>query len=244
MMALTDRKRLDELVDAYARREEQIKLFRDQLLLALNGSAKLSALVHSMRSRIKDPKHLREKLERKVAASKLARKKFDISPDNLLVKINDLVGIRILHLHTRQIQQIDAVLKEIFEENQYSLIEGPFARTWDDESRTYFHECKIATQESPSMYTSVHYVIESVSRTKVTAEIQVRTLSEEVWGEVDHSMNYPHPSKSLPCREQLKVLARVTSSATRLVDSIFMSLEDHRKASTKKARSPKKRKGS
>ena len=77
------------------------------------------------------------------------------------------------------------------------------------------------------MYTSVHYVIESASRTKVTAEIQVRTLMEEVWGEVDHSMNYPHVTESLPCREQLKVLARVTSSATRLVDSIFATLDDH-----------------
>ena len=34
------------------------------------------------------------------------------------------------------------------------------------------------------MYTSVHYVIGSASRTTVTCEIQVRTLMEEVWGEV------------------------------------------------------------
>ena len=32
------------------------------------------------------------------------------------------------------------------------------------------------------MYTSVHYVVSSKSRTKVTCEIQVRTLMEEVWG--------------------------------------------------------------
>ena len=91
----------------------------------------------------------------------------------------------------------------------------------------------INTRKSPSMYTSVHYVIGSASRTTMTAEIQVRTLMEEVWGEVDHSMNYPHPSDSLACREQLKVLARVTSSASRLVDSIFVTLDDHRRTVTR-----------
>ena len=80
------------------------------------------------------------------------------------------------------------------------------------------------------MYTSVHYVIEPNSRTKSTGEIQVRTLAEEIWGEVDHTINYPKKSSILPCREQIKVLARVTSSCTRLVDSIF----EANKAKTKK----------
>lgn len=242
MSSSADGKRLDALVDSYSRHQEHVTLFRDQLLLALNSSAKLSALIHSIRSRLKDPRHLRDKLERKLRLCRSERKSFDIRPDNLLVKINDLVGIRILHLHTRQIRHINAVLREIFEENKYELVEGPFARTWDDESRNFFRECNIDTQESPSMYTSVHYVIESISRTKVTAEIQLRTLSEEVWGEVDHSMNYPQPSDSVPCREQLKVLARVTSSATRLVDSIFLTLEDHKTSHSKKRLGAKKRK--
>jgi len=75
------------------------------------------------------------------------------------------------------------------------------------------------------MYTSVHYVVESNSSTRATCEIQVRTLAEELWGEVDHTMNYPHESSVLSCREQIKVLARVTSSCSRLVDSIFRSAE-------------------
>lgn len=50
---------------------------------------------------------------------------------------------------------------------------------------------------------------------------------EEVWGEVDHSINYPHKTESLPCREQIKALARATSSCSRLVDSIFTSFDDY-----------------
>ena len=58
------------------------------------------------------------------------------------------------------------------------------------------------------------------------AELQVRTLAEELWGEVDHKINYPHPSDRSSCREQIKVLARITSSCTRLVDSIFHSHQE------------------
>ena len=220
---------LESLVAVYEQHTAQIGLFRDQLLLALSSSARLSAVVHSVRSRLKDRSHLLDKLRRKYLKCKFDGQPFDIDKDNLLLKVNDLVGVRILHLYTRQIREIDAALREVFQEGQYNLLEGPFARSWDDESRQFFRDCQIETQDSPSMYTSVHYVIGSASRTKVTAEIQVRTLAEEVWGEVDHSINYPHKTDSVACAEQLKVLARVTSSTSRLVDSIFLTLEDDRR---------------
>jgi len=211
-----------------------LQLFLHQIRDAITESQELKPHVHSVRWRIKDPDHLRDKLERKIDAAKEAGKAFGITPENLLVKMTDLVGIRILHLYTRQIAEIDRVLQDIFSEQRFRLIEGPFARTWDDESRNFFAERGIQTQASPSMYTSVHYVIGSASRTKMTCEIQVRTLMEEVWGEVDHSINYPHATQSLACREQLKVLARVTSSATRLVDSVFATYNDFNSGQAKR----------
>jgi len=129
-------------------------------------------------------------------------------------------------LHTRQVEAIDRVLKEIFREHKFEVLEGPFARTWDDESREYFQGIGIEVQKSDTMYTSVHYVLSSNSVTTQTCEVQVRTLMEEVWGEVDHQVNYPHPNEHVACREQIRALARATSSATRLVDSIFATVED------------------
>ncbi|MGQ0641674.1 MAG: RelA/SpoT domain-containing protein [Gemmatimonadaceae bacterium] len=177
---------------------------------------------------MKDPDHLRAKLFRKIAEHRADATQFDITRQTLLTRITDLAGIRILHLYTRQIRDIDAAIRGILEEQQYALREGPFARTWDDESRAFFQQCGIETQSSPSLYTSVHYVVGSASRTVVTCEIQVRTLMEEVWGEVNHAINYPNPTELLSCREQIAVLARVTSSATRLVDSIFSTVAEHR----------------
>ena len=217
---------IETLVQSYIDRYGLVEVFRDQLTLALRSSDPLQPLVHSFKSRLKDPDHLRDKLHRKAARCIEDDVEFDFTPETLLTQINDLAGVRILHLYTRQIRDIDVHLRAICEEQQYQLLEGPFARTWDDESREFFAECNIEVQPSPTMYTSVHYIIGSASRTTVTCEVQVRTLMEEVWGEVDHALNYPHPTEVLALREELKVLARVTSSATRLVDAIFATHED------------------
>jgi GTP pyrophosphokinase len=226
---------VEELLRSYDEHVDRIRLFRDQLVTALESSAPLGDHIHSIRSRLKEREHLREKLLRKKAECDAQGKDFSVTPDNLLESVNDLAGVRLLHLYTRQIRAIDGVLREIFDEQQYELREGPFARTWDDESREFFRECGIATQDSPTMYTSVHYVVGSASRTTVTCEIQVRTLMEEVWGEVDHEVNYPVPTQDLGCREQIKVLARATSAATRLVDSIFLTDEQSRPTSSQSA---------
>ena len=203
-----------------------VNLFRKQILDAFSESKELQGLVHSTKSRLKDPDHLRDKLYRKLAKCKETDVLFEITPENLFEKINDLAGIRLLHLYTKQIKEIDAEIKRILGEMGIEIIEGPFARTWDDESRTFFVNAGIATQESPTMYTSVHYVVASKSKTLVTCEIQVRTLMEEVWGEVDHTINYPHKVDDVACSEQIRALARSTSSATRLVDSIFATVAD------------------
>jgi putative GTP pyrophosphokinase len=109
------------------------------------------------------------------------------------------------------------------------VLEGPEARIWDDEYEATFTKMKIATVSSERMYTSVHYVVDAGAGTKRTAEIQVRTLAQEYWGEVDHAINYPYPCGQPSVEEQIKVLARVTSSCTRLVDSIFFALEQEAK---------------
>jgi ppGpp synthetase/RelA/SpoT-type nucleotidyltranferase len=81
------------------------------------------------------------------------------------------------------------------------------------------------TKRSENLYTSVHYVIsDQMPGLKLTCELQVRTLTEETWGEVDHTLNYPHKSESVACLQQIRALARSTSAAGRLVDSIFATV--------------------
>ncbi|WP_337170187.1 hypothetical protein [Gemmatimonas aurantiaca] len=216
---------IEGLVQHYVLNQEKYKIFLNGMRV-LTEVSPLSTLIHSSKSRLKDPEHLRDKLRRKAAKALKDGVEFDISPDNLFERINDLAGLRILHLHTHQMEQIHKHLLAALEEARLPLVEDPFARTWDDESRAYFASIGIGSRDSDSMYTSVHYVIEANTRTKLTGEIQVRTLAEELWGEVDHSINYPHPTPLVACQEQIRVLARVTSSCSRLVDAIFTTHAD------------------
>ncbi|TAL73368.1 MAG: (p)ppGpp synthetase [Rhodanobacter sp.] len=226
MTALTslnskERAKVEAIVARYVSNRDLVQTMLDQLRMAIEGHAPLMACVHSLRWRIKDTDHLREKLTRKALKAKTEGSEFRVTPENLFETINDLAGLRILHLHSGQIVAIDKSLRDLFQEFRYEIVEEPKARTWDDESREFFRSIGIEPVESPTMYTSVHYVIAPNSQTRVTCELQVRTLAEELWGEVDHTMNYPHKSPVDTCCEQIKVLARVTSSCTRLVDSIF-----------------------
>ena len=218
---------IDELVLYYE--EDQNKRFvettEQNLLTHIASSKGLMTQIHSRRSRLKSAESLRDKLHRQYRKAAKQGNEWDITKDNLLVAINDLVGIRLLHLHTRQFATINTHLHEVFQEYRYEIVDGPWARTWDDEYRAFFADLDVKTMGSETLYTSVHYVVRTPARTHMTAEIQVRTLMEEVWGEVDHLINYPHESEHLPIREQIRALARSTSASTRLVDAIFRSNE-------------------
>ncbi|MBU2621822.1 MAG: RelA/SpoT domain-containing protein [Proteobacteria bacterium] len=217
---------IDSLVRHFVDNQPSFNGLLNQLRSHVEVSRRLKDLAHSVKWRVKDPAHLRAKLIRKGLEARAQGIGFLYTQENLFETINDLAGFRILHLHTRQIEEINKELLTIFDEQQWLKLEGPKARTWDDESRKYFNSIGIETQKSPSMYTSVHYVVQPNSRTKLTCEIQVRTLMEEVWGEVDHQINYPVKTNSFSCEEQIKVLARVTSSCSRLVDSIFLTYQE------------------
>jgi putative GTP pyrophosphokinase len=218
--------RIDSLVHYYeGHLLDRANRLAQNLLLLVNDS-RLRPLIHSTKMRAKNPENLRDKLHRKMHKCIKSGEVFDIDEDNLFLRINDLAGIRILHLHTAQVPAINKTLTVLLQNELYEIIEGPIARIWDEEYENIFRGYGIEAVKNNRLYTSVHYVVSAGNKDKIhTAEIQVRTLAEELWGEVDHSFNYPHPTDIRSCQEQIKVLARVTSSCTRLVDSIFLARE-------------------
>lgn len=211
-----------------------LEQFHRTLLGTIENSPALRPFVHSIRARIKDRDHLQDKLVRKMRDCAKKAKPFKITAKNLHTEINDLAGIRILHLHTMQAKEIDKQLKMVFARRGYHLIEGPEARTWDIEYEKFFADMGFQTRRSETLYTSVHYVVcDKVPQLTMTCEIQVRTLTEEVWGEVDHTLNYPHQTTSVACHQQLRALARATSASGRLVDAIYATVDDEEKRKVK-----------
>jgi putative GTP pyrophosphokinase len=190
-------RRIDELVHHFEENKSLFTTLLEQLRILFTDCKDLAPYIHSMKWRVKDPAHLKDKLIRKALEAKKAKQPFAITTENLFQRINDLAGFRILHLHTRQMNDINKAILSCLNEARYPIAEGPIAKTWDDETREYFQAIRIATEQSLTMYTSVHYVIASNSRTPSTCELQVRTLADEVWGEVDHTINYPIHRRAL-----------------------------------------------
>src|SRR6202521_287860 len=215
---------IGDLVAHYVANQGPIKRLLESLHVHVSESDALTKFTHSVKRRMKS---LKNKLIRKLEKDVKAGVEFHISKDNLFTEITDLGGYRILHLHTRQMDDINQALVQVLEEAQCTVIEGPKANVWDKETETYFQGIGISTDFNPRLYSSVHYIVSPhKSKANVRVEIQIRSLSEEIWGEVDHKFNYPHQIESVACGEQIKVLARVASSCTRLVDSIFASVAD------------------
>jgi len=175
-------------------------------------------IVHSIKTRMKDPLHLAEKIKRKIKEGKA------ISKDNFQFEITDLAGVRVFHLYQEQFKYIH---KEIIAKAEglgdWYIAEAPKAYTWDPECKSFFESQNIETAVKESFYTSIHYLIRPRSDSPICCEIQVRTLFEEIWGEVDHTLNYPEHTENIACREQLRVLAKLVGAGSRLVDSIFRS---------------------
>lgn len=177
--------------------------------------------IHSIKYRIKNPDHLLDKLKRKSENGVL------VNEYSLFDEITDLAGIRILHLYQDQFEIIHSQIMEKIESGDWILGEAPKAYTWDPETQRYFKGLGISTEIKDSYYTSVHYLVKTNNKSRICCEIQVRTLFEEIWGEIDHAINYPHKIDSTACSEQLKVLSRLVSTGTSLSNSIFRSYNEY-----------------
>ncbi len=212
--------RIARCLDAYRSNKHVFSAFAESIVRAFQLEPTLIGsnppIVHSMRYRLKDESHLADKIRRKETD-----KGVSINQDNLFNTITDLAGVRVLHLYQRQFSEIDKFIRRQIVNKEWFLLEKPIAYYWDPDSTEYFKTFDLKLKIKPSHYTSIHYVIKPRRSSIAHCEIQVRTLLEEVWGEIDHSINYPHPTDSKFTKEQLRVLSKLVSAGSRLADSIF-----------------------
>jgi putative GTP pyrophosphokinase len=141
--------------------------------------------VHTVRVRIKKPEHLVTKILRKRVE---ARREINFA--NYRSEITDLIGLRALHLYKEEWREVHEFIS-----GEWELAEPPkaYIRTGDPDARTKeFQACGCHVEAHPRSYRSVHYLVKSApSKSPVVAEIQVRTIFEEGWSEIDHRINYP-----------------------------------------------------
>jgi putative GTP pyrophosphokinase len=203
---------------AYENRKHDLRIFMQGVVAYIGEHPSLnpphSQIIHSFKSRLKDSRHLREKLIRK------SRDGREITAENLFNEVTDLAGVRILHLFQEHFADIDKVIRGKVQDGDWVLGEKPRAYTWDPEAAHFFKRFDLEVSEKPTSYTSVHYLVRPRVDSPLCCEIQVRTLFEEIWGEVDHQINYPNASDDIACKEQIKVLSKIVGAGSRLLDSL------------------------
>ncbi len=95
-----------ELVDLYRSQQHLFEQFKNAVVDCFKLEPTLNKAknptIHSIKSRLKDPDHLREKLLRKV----LDASYIPITHDNFFSCVTDLTGVRVLHLYQDQFPQI------------------------------------------------------------------------------------------------------------------------------------------
>ena len=143
----------------------------------------ITPVVHSVKSRTKDISHIKDKLIRKLTAGEI------ITIYNIYDKITDIAGVRVLHIYQEQFTIIHNCIKDQLTRKDWVLFENPIAYTWDPESKEFFQSHELDVRVKESFYTSIHYVVKPREDSELSCEIQVRTLFEEIWGEIDHSGN-------------------------------------------------------
>ena len=224
---MVDEASMEGIIARVESERHNIDLFRENTVRFFETHPDLTQspqIVHSVKSRLKDLEHLREKIQRKSSTQD------PITLENIFDRITDIAGVRVLHLYQTQFTQIHSAINQKLDSQDWILYEQPKAYTWDPESQDFFIDQGLNVEVKESLYTSIHYVIKPRENSPVSCEIQVRTLFEEIWGEIDHLVNYPTPTDSVACREQIGVLARLVGAGSRLADSIFRTYSDEKTA--------------
>jgi len=148
--------------------------------------------VHSTRTRVKGPEHLLEKIIRKRAQGALPA----ITPESYTQHITDLIGVRALHLlknEWRAIHEAICGTWDLKERPQANVRKGDSAEVVEQFRK---EDCEI--REHPDGYRSVHYLLKCApQRTEHIVEVQVRTIFEEGWSEIDHRVRYPYAAPGL-----------------------------------------------
>lgn len=172
--------------------------------------------IHSVKSRVKDPGRLLEKIIRKTPQRRAAKgADFSFSLANYKDEITDLIGIRIIHLFKEDWEDIHNFISSTWRVVEITAN----VREGDDTQR--FEELGIKLHSRKSGYRSVHYLIEFFpTNQRVIAEVQVRTIFEEGYGEIDHQLRYCHTKIPEVLASNLLLFNRIAGSSDEMASFI------------------------
>lgn len=219
----------DDYVEHKVAKYKEIRdVFFDTYLKDMNeGRSEAERIkVHTISTRIKDPEHLLAKIV--IKKRKNDQKYFKLDKTNYEKFVTDLLGIRCLVIFKADWISFHEYIMSKFDNDVKYYIKDSIADFDPDESHWYFAEepkAHIRNGDfrgiyegvlSPDcimdgkIYRAVHYIIKYKG---IYLEIQLRTLFEESWSEIDHAIVYPYYKDDPIFREYTELLNRLAGLA-------------------------------
>lgn len=232
-----DWEELCAIAEDYAYRVDGFYMIRDMFLKELIENREEQTGLHSYRTRIKTPGHLVEKIIRRRVENREKYK--DLTRDNYLKFVTDIIGFRGLLLYREDWVVFHKYLLEHFENRSEWYIKDCVADFAESRDRYMAEAPKVHMRPGDfadiyadwipkeniydqKYYRSVHYILKYRG---VYVEVQVRTLFEEGWGEIDHHILYPYKKKDPMLAEFSELLNRLSGMADEMA-SFYRRLQN------------------
>ena len=187
---------LEEIYEDYLTR---LNNYKNILLNFTNKLSDISGLKY-IHQRVKDPEHLLEKI---------IRKKLIVDKNNYRDKITDILACKIIYLYKTDWPEIHKWIINNFGSN---LHERPKVYTIKSEE-AFYKDKDVEIILRDTYYQSVHYLVEF---SDVKIEIQVRSIYQEAWGEIDHQLRYPYEVNNPVLNDFSKLLNELTIVSDKL----------------------------
>ncbi len=153
-----------------------------------------------------------------------------------LDRVTDYGGMRVLCLFEQDILPVHTfIIDDIIEKQGYALEEFRVFN-WDKEESDKlknviqdknWHNVKIEPDDKDSGYRSIHYVVQiikdnnlRIEDNNLRIEIQLRTLMQDVWGQLEHKLGYKHGNVHPYIRESFKLLSNDLKTNDKLITNL------------------------
>ena len=183
--------------------------------------------VHSCKFRVKDPEHLIEKIIRKNLISE-----DQINLNNYRDKLHDLIGLRAIHLYKEDWENIDTQIKKRWGDRLHGKPVANIREGDNNEFIKLFEQTGGQIKKHQYGYRSIHYILtfEGDNQHKFYAELQVRTIFEEGWSEIDHDIRYPYQQENPLYKEYLGILNRLAGASDEMATMLkFLDKDQNEK---------------
>ncbi|MFO7883530.1 MAG: RelA/SpoT domain-containing protein [Desulfobacteraceae bacterium] len=206
--------------------------------------------IHTILYRIKDEDRLIEKIDQENSSPDPSKK--SITHKNFQEKISDIIGIRVICLRLSDIVKVEAYLALLAEEKILQFMREP------DHKRSFvlpIDPGEDALQDinlQYSGYSSIHYQIKlgensdaGLEFKEIQVELQLRTILEEAWGEIDHKYRYAYSRTGGTFPEHIHSgfynLSAYLQAAAMQAEQLCREVEAHRLSRPLKSKGEKKK---